>query len=90
VGLIARVVEETGISTVCTTFRRDIIELVRPARVLYLKFPPGKPLGNPGDRQMQRDIIDAGFAVLERDVSDMTIVDLPFKLRRFKDKLYSS
>lgn len=82
-GLIARGVEESGVSTVCVTFRRDLIELVRPPRSLYLEFPPGKPLGNPGNRDLQRAIIEAGFDLLERETAGMTIVDLPFKLKRF-------
>lgn len=67
----------------CVTFRRDIIELVRPPRTLSMKFSLGKPLGNPGDKKMQRNIIKAGFDLLQRDINDMTIVDLPFKLRKF-------
>ena len=72
--------EEAGISTVCVTFIRDLIELVKPPRVLFLKFSAGKPLGRPGDKKMQQDIINAGFDLLQRDIDDMTIVDLPFKL----------
>ncbi len=83
VGLIARGLEESGISSVCVTFRRDITELVRPARVLSLKFPPGKPLGNPGDTEVQKAIIEAGFTLFERDIQEMTIVDLPFRIRKF-------
>ena len=83
VGLIARGVEESGISTVCVTFRKDIIELVRPPRVLHMKFSPGKPLGQPGDKKMQQDIIEAGFDLLQKDINDMTIVDLPFRLKKF-------
>lgn len=81
-GLIARGIEESGISTVCVTFRRDIIELVRPPRVLSLRFPPGKPLGNPGDVKMQRNIIEAGFELLESDIEQMTVMDLPFRLKK--------
>ncbi|MBI5741631.1 MAG: hypothetical protein HZA16_13065 [Nitrospirae bacterium] len=80
---MARGVEEAGISTVCTTFRRDIIELVRPPRVLSMKFAPGRPLGNPGDKDMQRKIIEAGFELLQKDIHDMTITDLPFRLKKF-------
>jgi hypothetical protein len=82
--LIARRVEESGISTVCVTFRRDIMELARPPRTLSLKFSPGKPLGNPGDKEMQRNIIKAGFDLLQKDIKDMTIVDLPFRLRKIE------
>jgi hypothetical protein len=68
---------------VSVTFRKDIIELTRPPRVLSLKFSPGKPLGNPGDKKMQRDIIEAGFDLLRKNVTDMTTVDLPFRLKKF-------
>jgi hypothetical protein len=49
---------------------------------LSLKFSPGKPLGNPGDKKMQRDIIEAGFDLLQKDITDMTTVDLPFRLKK--------
>lgn len=69
-------------STVCVTFRRDIIELVKPPRALFLNFSPGKPLGTPGDRDTQRSIIEAGFELLTRDIREATIVDLPFRLKK--------
>lgn len=75
--------EESGISTVCVTFRKDLIELARPPRILSLKFSPGKPLGNPGDKIMQRNIIEAGFNLLEKDIRDITTVDLTFRLKKF-------
>jgi hypothetical protein len=50
---------------------------------LSLQFPPGKPLGNPGDIKMQKQIIEAGFDLLSKSISDMKIVDLPFKLKKF-------
>jgi len=49
---------------------------------LSLKFSPGKPLGNPGDKKMQRDIIEAGFDLLQKDITGMTTVDLPFRLKK--------
>ena len=81
-GLIARGIEEQGVSTVCTTFRRDLVELGKPPQVLSLQFPPGKPLGNPGDRDMQRAIIEAGFDLLQQNIDKTTVVDLPFKLKK--------
>jgi len=48
-----------------------------------MKFSPGKPLGNPGDKKTQRDIIEAGFDLLEKNISDITILDLPFRLKKF-------
>jgi len=79
VGLIARGLEESGISTVCVSFRKEITELSRPPRILSLKSSAGKPLGNPGDNKMQRNIIEAGFGLLQKKIIDMTILDLPYR-----------
>jgi len=76
-------VEGAGISTVCTTFRSDLIKLARPPRILSMKFSPGKPLGNPGDVATQRGIIEAGFELLQKNISDMTVMELPYKLKKF-------
>ena len=32
---------------------------------------------------MQKQIIEAGFDLLSKEISDMKIVDLPFKLKKF-------
>jgi hypothetical protein len=48
-----------------------------------MKFSPGKPLGNPGDIKTQRGIIEAGFELLQRNINDMTVVELPYKLKKF-------
>jgi len=77
VGLIARGLEKSGISTVCVSFRKDITELSRPPRILSVKSSAGKPLGNPGDKRRQKNIIEAGFILLQKNIPDITIVDLP-------------
>ena len=48
-----------------------------------MKFSPGKPLGSPGDIKTQQGIIEAGFDLLQKNINDMTIIDLPFKLKKF-------
>jgi D-proline reductase (dithiol) PrdB len=80
--LIQRVIEEAGIATVSITFRREITELVKPPRALYLKFSPGKPLGNPGDKTMQMAIIHDALGALKAVRRPGTIIDLPYSLRR--------
>ena len=77
VGLIARYIEKSGISTVCTTFRKEITGLSRPPRILSVKTSAGKPLGKPGNIKMQRRIIEAGFDLLQTDIDDIMIVDVP-------------
>lgn len=79
VGLIARGLEESGISTVCVSFRKDVTGLSRPPRIVSVKSSAGKPLGNPGDKKMQRNIIEAGFSLLQKEIIDMTIIDLKDK-----------
>ncbi len=49
-----------------------------------MKFSPGKPLGNPGDIDTQKGIIEDGFDLLQKDISEMTIMDLPYKLGKFE------
>jgi hypothetical protein len=58
--------------------------LAKPPRILSLKFSPGKPLGSPGDIKTQRGIIEAGFDLLKKDINEMTTIDLPFKIKKFK------
>ncbi len=77
---MARGIGEAGIGTRTITLTKDILELTGAPRILSLKFTPGKPLGNPGDVKTQRGIIEAGFDLLQKNIKEMTIVDLPFKL----------
>ena len=56
--------EISGISTLCVSFRPDITALSRPPRILAVKSSAGKPLGKPGDKRMQRAVIEAGFKLL--------------------------
>jgi D-proline reductase (dithiol) PrdB len=75
VGLIARVLEEAGISTVCLNMRREVAENVKPPRTLFVKFPFGAPLGPAGDAETQRGVIMEALDVLIRASSPETIVD---------------
>ena len=66
----------SGISTLCVSFRADITELSRPPRILAVHSSPGKPLGKPGDKKMQRTVIEAGFRLLLRNITDSEIAYL--------------
>jgi D-proline reductase (dithiol) PrdB len=66
VGLVARVVEEAGISTVLVSTGRDLTAQVRPPRSVFVNFPMGNPFGRPGDRATQRSVLLAALA-LARD-----------------------
>lgn len=76
-GLIARVLEEAGISTVCLNMRREVAENVKPPRTLFVKFPFGAPLGPAGDLETQRGVILEALDVLVKATEPGTILDSP-------------
>ena len=76
-GLIARVLEENGISTVCLNMRREVAENVKPPRTLSIKFPFGAPLGPAGDAETQQGVIMEALEVLVSAIEPGTIVDSP-------------
>jgi len=61
VGLIARIVENAGISTICIVSLKAIAEQVRPPRTLHLAWPFGHPLGEPGNRVQQLAVLHAAL-----------------------------
>ncbi len=76
-GLIARVLEEIGISTVCLNMRREVAENVKPPRTLFVRFPFGAPLGPAGDAETQRSLILEALDVLVSATEPGIIVDSP-------------
>jgi D-proline reductase (dithiol) PrdB len=82
VGLIARVVESYGISTVALSLNREISEKVEAPRALYLRFPYGAALGESGSVNQQRTILKDMFDALESIEEPGTMIDLPYRWRR--------
>ena len=74
-GLIARVLEEASIATVCINMRREVAQNVKPPRTLLVKFPFGAPLGPAGDVETHRAVIHEALAVLTGATEPGTIVD---------------
>jgi hypothetical protein len=64
VGLIASVIEKTGIPTVCLSLLREVSEKVTPPRTLFVPFPMGYPLGRPHDPAMQFAVIRAAMRLV--------------------------
>lgn len=56
-GLVQRVVEEAGTPTVSITQAHAISERLRPPRVLFLRWPFGHALGEPGNVRQQRRVL---------------------------------
>ena len=56
-GLVARVIEESGIPTMLVSTGFDLTELVRPPRSLFVNFPMGNPFGPPNAAEFQRRVL---------------------------------
>ncbi len=82
VSLIARVVESYGMSTVALSLNREISEKIRAPRTLYLRFPYGSPLGEPGNVDQHLTILRDMLAALVRIDEPGIILDLPYRWRR--------
>lgn len=63
-GLIARALEEHGITTVCVVMNRDITENVKTPRALLVHFPYGAPLGPAGDTMTQQVVSRAALDLM--------------------------
>ena len=77
-GLVCRVVEAAGISTVCISTGRDLTEQVKPPRSLFVNFPLGNAFGKPFDRQMQSAVLRAALDLVASATEPGVLVDLPY------------
>jgi hypothetical protein len=64
VGLIASIIEKTGIPTVCLSLLREASQKVKPPRTLLVPYGFGYPLGAPGDQALQSRIVREGLGLL--------------------------
>ena len=76
--LVARRLEENGISTVVMGSARDIVEECGVPRFLFTDFPLGNPCGKPWDSEMQREIVGSALNLLDRAWMPRTTVQTPF------------
>ena len=65
--LIAAELERSGITTVCLMLLREVAEKVGPSRALVVPFRHGYPLGAPHDAGLQRRVVEAALALLDRN-----------------------
>ena len=77
-GLAQRVIEAAGIPTVSLSMIPDFTCAPGAPRVAAIAYPLSRPLGDPGEREGQRDILLAALRVLEQAQEPGTVVTLPF------------
>lgn len=66
--LIGAELERQGISTVTLLLLREVGEVVRPPRALFVPFRHGYPLDQPHDRPRQLAVVEAALHLLENPV----------------------
>ena len=62
--VLARWIEAAGIPTVVVTMMPAVAEERRAPRVVGVEFPFGHAFGMPGDKAMQRRVLEAALSVL--------------------------
>jgi hypothetical protein len=79
VGLVARVIEEAGVSTVILNMMPAYQPSVGAPRVAAISHPFGRPYGDAGDAETQRAVLRAALQVLETTHTPGEVVHLPFR-----------
>jgi hypothetical protein len=82
VGLLAREIEARGLNTVALALVRELAVVVKAPRMLYLHWPFGHALGEPGKRDQQRTILHDAFSMACSAPRPGLIVDLPYQWKR--------
>jgi hypothetical protein len=62
--VLARALEQAGISTTSISLVREHTEKVKPPRALFVPFPFGMALGRPGDPALQHRVLRAALDLL--------------------------
>ena len=57
-------------------------ERIKPARCLLLKYPYGRPFGQPNDVDQQRVIVEDALNLLVTVTEPGAIVEMPYRWRR--------
>ncbi len=81
-GLLAREIEACGVTTVSLALVRELAIVVKAPRMLYLHWPFGHALGEPGNENQQRTILHDMFSMARVAPRPGLIVDLPYQWKR--------
>lgn len=81
-GLIARIIESEGISTVVFSLSKELTLAVGVPRAVYVKWPLGHPLGEPGKPQQQRTMLFLGLQLAQTATGPGALVEPGFRWKR--------
>lgn len=78
-GLIQRVLDDAGFSTMSLTLVKEITEQVKPSRAVFVEHPFGHTFGDVGEQALQRRILLDCFAAAVEIRQPGTIRTLPYR-----------
>lgn len=81
-GLLAREIEAQGATTVGLALVKEVAVAARAPRLLYLHWPFGHALGEPGHVAQQRAVLHDMLSMARGATRPGWIVDLPYRWRR--------
>lgn len=73
VGLIQTAIERAGIATVSISLLREVTDVIRPPRALFVPFRLGFPLGEANNPALQHRVIAEALSLLKR--TDTPVVE---------------
>jgi D-proline reductase (dithiol) PrdB len=80
--IIQRGLEAGGLATISLTIEPEIMKLVKVPRSMVVDFPPGCPVGEPGEHEKQRKVVQEALEYLTTMMQPGTIWRSPFKWTR--------
>lgn len=81
-GLLAREIEACGVTTVALALVHELAIAVKAPRMLFLHWPFGHALGEPGNHLQQLTILHDAFSMARAAPRPGLVVNLPYQWRR--------
>lgn len=78
-GLIQRILDIQGLTTISISLVRELTEMVKPSRALFVEHPFGLTMGDVGDTETHRAILMDCLRYAQMDLEDGIIIDTPYK-----------
>ena len=72
---LAHYLESDGLATVVVALVREHAEAMRPPRALWVPYELGRPFGEPDNPALQRQILGAALALLDKDSTEPVLED---------------
>ena len=85
-GLLAREIEQAGITTVSFSLNREQSQAVQAPRSIVVRFPFGHPLGEPGATRQHNQLLFDAFHLVLTASKPGTILERPYRWKRHEYK----